>query len=232
MNIIEMSTIQVRILAQDTIPYHVLLRPDRVKLLVDHFKFQNHEIPFPVYEQGAPRVLNLLSGEVKLNDKRNIIIENLFFENRKVQMKVKGSTDDINATFSALFAFFEEILDGFKFDDSKIILQTDQSESIAQLDIEFMSLFSPKFRKFLRMNIPRKMEYKVEIMMPRRLSFELSFEQPIKYRAHNLSLMPKNFTLEPRATTTLEDKMFFTASPCPSDVHIELIKEFEEAFKG
>jgi len=230
MKIIEMSTIQVRILAQDTIPYHLLLRPDRVKLLMDNFAFQNHEIPFPLSEQQTPKILNLLSGEIKLNGK-NIIITRILFENRKVQIKVLGSTNELNQTLLTIFTFLEGILDGFKYDDSKVILTTDQTECVVHLDVDFMSVFSHKFRKFLKTNIPPKMSNKVEMMTPRHLSFELSFEQAMQYRKYNINITSKNFTIEPRTTTSLDDKVFYTIAPCPSDVHIELIKEFEEVFK-
>jgi hypothetical protein len=229
MKVLETTAIQVRIFAKDTIPYHILLRPNRVKLLQDHFSFQNHEIPFPVFQEGAPKILNLLSGEFKLNGK-SIIIDRLIFEDRKVIIGIKGTSGELNYIFMAVFSFLKDILDGIILDDSKLILKTDQTECVVQLDVDFMSIFSPKFRKFLKTNIPPKMLHKVEMMIPRRLRIELSFEQPIQYRSHNLSLSPKNFTVEPRATTNLEDKVFFTTSPCPSDVHLSLLKEFEEAF--
>ena len=156
----------------------------------------------------------------------------MVFEDRKVIIRIKGTSDDLNSLFLELSSFLGNILDGHLIDDSKIILKTDQTECVVQIDVDFMSVFSSKFRRYLKKNIPPKMSHKVEMMIPRRLSVELSFEQPIQYRSYNLTISPKSFAIEPRATTRLEDKIFFTASPCPSDVHIELIKEFEEAFKG
>jgi hypothetical protein len=229
MKVLETTAIQVRIFTKDTIPYHILLRPDRVKLLQDHFAFQNCEIPFPISQQGVPRILNFMSGEFELNGK-SVIIDRLAFQDRKVMIGIKGTSEELNSIFAALSSFVGDILGENIFDDSKLILKTDQTECVVQLDIDFMSVFSLKFRKFLKKNIPSKMLHKVEIIIPRHLTVELSFEQPIQYRSHNLSLSVKKFTVEPRANTSLKDQVFFTASPCPSDVHLELLREFEDAF--
>jgi hypothetical protein len=205
------------------------MRPDRVKLLLDRFTFQKHEIP-PFQEAETPRVLNFRSGEIEIEGNL-VVIDQLNFLERRILVKIIGSTHELNSVFTAISSTLEDILDGFSLVSQKAILQTDQTDCMIELDIDYMSLFSLKFRKFIKNNLPKKIPYKVDIVTPKRLTFELSFIQPIEYRGRNIALSPRLFTIEPRENTALGDRIFFTSSPCPSDVHISLIKEFEEAFK-
>lgn len=229
MKILRMLTTLIRIYPEDIIPYHLLMRPDRVKLLIDRLSFQKHEIP-PFQGAETSKVLNFQSGEIKI-DGNSIIIDQLNFLERRILVKIIGSTHELNSVFTAISSILEDILDGFSLVSQKPIIQTDQTDCTVELDIDYMSLFSLKFRKFMKNNLPKKLTHKVEIVAPKRLSIELSFVQPIEYRSHNITLSPRLFTIEPRENTALGDRIFYASSPCPSDVHIRLIEEFEGAFK-
>jgi hypothetical protein len=226
MKVLETNATRVLIFPQDTIPYNLLLRAERVKILVEAFGFQNHEIPFPVSETIAPRILTLKAGEITL-DGRATTIEKVNFEDRKMLIKIKGSTSELNSVLRSFSAALEKILDGFSLESSKPLLESDRTESVTVLDIDFTAVFSKKFRKFIKKNLPHRTSHKVEMINPRRLSFELFFEQPLSYRSHKIA-----FTIEPRANTTIEDKVFFAASPCSSEIHFKILEEFEEAFRA
>lgn len=49
-------------------------------------------------------------------------------------------------------------------------------------------------------------------------------------REHGITLNSKEFVVEPKVNTPVEDRVFFTKSPFTSDVHFELIEEFESLF--
>lgn len=231
MKIIEISATQIRIFKEDTIPYHILLKPDKIKNLVERLAFQSHEIPFPISDVNAPRILNLRAGEVKINQK-SIFIYYLNFENRKVVAKIKGTTHDAITAFEEISSILCEIIDGLSLHFSNVILKSDETECVAQLDIDYYSLFSPKLKKFLKTNLMSKLSEKAESVVPKQFSFEIRFFQPQKYSKYNITLSRKIFTLEPRPNTSLEDRIFYTKSPCPSETHLELLKEIEEIFKA
>lgn len=229
MKVFEMTAIQVRIYAEDTIPYHLLLRPNSIQMIAERFGFQHQDVPFPILAPGAPKVLNFLTGELKVDD-RQFIIEQLNFENRKISLRVKGSTDGVNLVFEAILTTLKDICPGYDFEESKVILRTDQTECVVQLEIDFLSFFSQKFRKYYKSTLPLHLPNKPEMIIPKKLSLEISFFQPKEFRGYNVSLSPKLFTIEPRTNTRLEDKVFLTQSPCSSETHLKILKEIEELF--
>lgn len=231
MKTLELSATKVVIFQENTIPYYLLLRPERAQQLKEAFGFQGLEIPFPLTEPKAPKLINLIAGETKLG-KKIFSIDSLNFENRKIVIKGKGSSHELELALEQICSVLAKIMDGTLFDSSKIILQTYETECIVQLEINYNAIFTPKFNKFLKSNLFNKLSEKPRKIIPKHLCMEIRFDLPEKYSKYNVALSTKLFTIEPRANTPPEDRIFYTKSPLPSDAHLELLKEFEETFKA
>jgi len=228
----ELIVTQIRIFPADYIPYSYLLRKEFIDYVVEKYKFGKHQMPFeniPV-PANVPRVLVLESGEYKV-DKKKIIIKKVTFEDRRLITEVL-SPSKLSAKF---FNAFSKDIKKFDMDErfkaSDANYFTEETSCIVSLDIDFMDIYSDKFRNFLTKDFVKHLKHDAFEIYPRRTRFEVSFKPDEKLMKHRISLAPKLLAIEPRTEHSLDEKVFFTSSPCDTDTHLNLLKSFEESMK-
>jgi len=231
-NLKDLTVTQVKIFPHDFIPYDYLFRPDVTDSIVKKYQFQKKDFPYPPYDESTPNVLLLHSGEIKI-EKKKILIILLSFESRKITLKVKGSSKQAAKVFSQIEKDINESDSSNLFNNSNCLIETEETSCVVQLDINYESLFSNKTRRFLKQSIPEKvLPFNLKATNPIRLSFLIEFQQDKElFEKHRITISPKELTIEPRAGTSFDDKIFHTKSPTNSDTHLKLIREFEKAFK-
>jgi hypothetical protein len=231
-NIRELIVTQIRIFPADYIPYSYLLRKEFIDYIVEKYNFDRHQMPFeniPV-PASVPRVLILESGEYKIDNKK-VIIKRVAFEDRRLITEVispsKVSTKFFNA-FSKDIKKFDS--DGyFKASDANYF--SEETTCIVSLDVDFMDIYSNKFRNFLSKDFAKHLKHKPFEIYPRRTRFEVNFEPDEKLLKYRITLAAKTLVIEPKAEHSLDEKVYFTSSPCDSDTHLNLLKSYEESMK-
>ena len=68
--------------------------------------------------------------------------------------------------------------------------------------------------------------------MPSKFSARISYDLlDSGLREVGVRLVDKTLTIEPRIRTRLEERRYYTLSPTDSETHLELLREFEKAFR-
>jgi hypothetical protein len=220
---------QIRILPEDTIPYQILGVPSKLKQLKDNYQFGIEEVPFPLFEPESPKVILLKAGEAKLENK-TVVFNLLGFEGRKITLEVSGTSKEADEVFLDLANFINKLAGNTLLAEGRCLTKTEETKCIVTLDFDYWNIFSEKMEDFIKNNLLLMCERPVVSISPKRLSFEIIFNQDPELQKHKVSLAPKPFTVEPRANVPLEDRIFYTHSPFDSDTHLSLINSFEQIF--
>jgi hypothetical protein len=220
---------QVRIFKEDTIPYEVLSVANKLKELKENFHFSFEQVPFPLSEADKPKIILFKSGEAKLG-KRNIIFNVLHFEGRKIVIEVFGTSLEADELFKQLSLFINNLAKSDLLSEEKCLVKTEETKCTVSLDIDFWSIFGDKTKEFISMNVVSALDFPVLSVNPKRLSFEIIFEQNPFLGSHNIMLSPKPLTIEPRTNLPLDERVFYTNGPFSSDVHLQILESFEKTF--
>jgi len=220
---------QIRIYPVGSIPYHILCIPTKLNQLKDFFHFGAQEIPFPLYDPNTPNLIMFNSGEIAVDDK-NVIIDKLAFEGRKITLEVAGESKDADFAFLQITNFLNELTKKNDLDENNCLVKSDETKCVAHLDIDYWDIFSEGLRKFLKSALPKNFREPFISIESRKVTFEIIFKQPDDLQKEKIGLSPKSFLIEPYEATPLEKQIFHTHSPFDSDTHFQVIKTFESFF--
>ena len=229
-NIRELTSVQIRIFPADYIPYSYLLRKEFIDFIIEKYKFTSHEMPFENLPGDTPKVLVFKSGEYKV-EKKKIIIKRLAFENRRIVTDTLSTSKEATKLFNIISRDINKFqIDGsFKPSDASYL--GEDASCVVSLDVDYMDLFSDKFRNFLKVDLIKYMKHDVFEIYPKLTRFEISFKTDEKLMKNRISLSPKQLVIEPRTEHSLDEKTFLTSSPCDTDTHINMLESFEKHFK-
>jgi len=230
MKIIKGPTVtQIRIFPQDAIPYTDLAIRKNFDQFREKFSFSKTEIPFPFYELGAPKIINLSGGSITVDDE-SILINSLNFDERKIVFIIEAPSDKADKAFNIIGEELRDI-DRYKnFSASNYLVKTEETECTVHLNIDYHRFFSRQFISFIKKSVAKHSEQPLRKLALKSLCFEISFEQRKTLEDVRISIVPKPFTIEPRFATREEDKIFYTRSPYDSETHLRLLKELESLF--
>jgi hypothetical protein len=220
---------QVRIFPVGSIPYEVFSVSENLTQLKDFFSFSNQEVPVPLFEAGAPKVIILAAGQFKHEDK-NIIINRLHFDNRKIVLEVVGNSNEADGVFGNIIAHINKISSNCRLDEQMCQLKTQETKCMVGLDIDFWNVFSEEMKRFIQKEAPQSLKYPLRSIEPKNLSFEVAFQQTESLQEDRITLTPKKITIEPQTGIPLSKGIFYTQSPFDSETHLKLIESFEKAF--
>ena len=230
-NVHELTSILVKIFSQDTIPYRHFARPILMDGLKGFFKFQEVEMPFPLHDPTTPNTLILKAGEIELNGRLNFI-ERMIFEDRKITVAIKADTSTAEQILSLFIGKVNELTGETNFSLKNVLLNTYETTSVAELDINYEKFFNEHSLDFIKTNAESYLKLKIANITPVKFTMEVLFEQNPKLMYEDrLSYAPKNITIEPRIGTTPKEKMFFIATPCNSENHLKFVKQLEKVLR-
>lgn len=225
-----LTVTQIRILPEDTIPYQILGLHERLKQIKDNYYFSGEEIPFPLHIPGTPKIVTFRMGELKYKDK-SVIINQLSFEGRRIVLVVIGTSEDANVVFTDVAKFINRLTDKEILDESKCLVKTEDTQCSVALNIDYWSIFSDKTKQFIDNNLYLMFDQPIVAIEPQKLSFKIIFKQDSDlYDKENIAYSPKLFTVEPRENIPFEKGVYYTYSPFSSEIHLQLIRTFEDTF--
>jgi|GEM_PF-2533818 len=226
----ELTVTQIRIFPADYIPYSYLLRREFIDYVCSKYNFQHHEIPFEKIPGDVPRVMIFSSGEYKI-DKKKVIIKRLSFENRRILTEITCPSKTAVLIFNTIARDIRKFDMDEQFKASSIDFFSEETSCIVTLNIDFMKVYSTKFKSFLSKDFLNILPHKYFEIYPKSFRFEVGFETEEKLMKKRISLAPKQLVIEPRTERPIDDQVFFTSSPCDTNTHLEILKSFEKTFR-
>jgi hypothetical protein len=230
-NIRELTSVQIRIFPADYILYNYLLRKDFVDFILDKYKFTSHEMPFGNAPGDTPKVLVFKSGECKI-EKKKLIIKRLAFENRRIVTDTLSTSKEATKLFNIIAKDIDKFQTDGNFKSSDVSFLSEEASCIVSLDFDYKDMFSEKFITFLNEDLKSRMRHDVFEVYPKLIRFEISFKPDEKLRKNRITLSPKQLIIEPRTEHPLDERVFFTSSPCDTDTHLNILGTLEKTFKG
>lgn len=222
---------QIKIFPADYIQYGYLMRPDFIDFLVKKYKFEEQKTPFNFYSPGEPKLLIFRGGEFNFENNK-IIIHTFQFEDRKIILEVTGSSKAAKNIFEALEKDIRDFdpSKSFKIEDASFHSET--TFCIVTLDVNFMDIYSKKFKEFINNNFASRLKNDYLNIFPKVMRFEVEFKPDLKLlQNESITLSPKTITIEPRGKSGIKKKVFQTESPFDSDTHLKLLEDFEKMFR-
>jgi hypothetical protein len=212
--ILEIFSSSRRLYAPDSLPWPQLASSSGVEKLRERYRFGNVQ-PFTTTQLIAQ------GGEFAA-EKRSIPVQNLVLQPNSVEYQIAGKTVDGEAFYTDLVRCIGEI---GRFEATEYA-KTFQTVAIAKLAVHFDQLFSPKMLKYLtQAAVPA---FEIHQAEPHVQLGSLSWVVSYQTKTTDFFYHPRAFTIEPRAGSRVEDRLYYTLSPTDSESHVTLLRQFEK----
>lgn len=231
----ELTIMQRRIFGIDVLPFRQLVTASNLPKLTDLFLFKNTDLA----EDPNTRVLDSVKmtlGEFKLADKI-YPVDVLVVERRSITFVIQADSEIADKFYLTIADILREIGPNKEFTADSYLLNTTVTNCVVSLDFDFKDIFSKTFSSFVKKEVTdtstAAVENKAKVkILPKSLAFNVNYSVTDKSLLdNNLSINTKQFTVEPRMGTKIEDRIYFTSSPTDSKTHLKLIEELEMLFK-
>ena len=107
------------------------------------------------------------------------------------------------------------------------ILINDETACVATLEINFSDLFAPPLKALVEGEAKRMLSDKyvsAKSISFKNLSFEVRYESAdSSLEEHEVGVVSKALTIEPRLGASLKERRFFVSSPTDSETHLALM---------
>ncbi len=185
--------------------------------------------PAPLMNDRGPIIF--LRGGIKEKD-RVLVINRVAVEPRRIVLEVVGTSKEANQVYDSLLSAIDSAA---QIDLDRLrtpLLVAETTQCVATLGFHFESLFNSTFTQLLDSRVKKEATNKLAkgSVNPVLAEAEISYQIRDKTLTENkISMLPKKFTIAPRAGTPLESRRYFLSSPFDSDTHLKVFKELEEA---
>lgn len=224
-DIVDLTVTQIRIYPVDALPFADLRLTPSIKAIKEAFHFANVQPDL----LGGQLIFN--SGTIESRGKI-VNILNLTIDPRRIQIQARARSAAVDTFYNSLTKVLESATKQAHAGPIQPLVKAEETSCVAILDIDFDQLIAPALVSFLQGE--GKSKLRTEYGEPRSIAFKsLSFE--IKYapasptiEEHDVVLMNKMLTIEPRQSTPLRERRFFTLSPTDSETHLSILQALEK----
>jgi hypothetical protein len=224
-DIVDLTVTQIRIYPVDALPFADLRLTPRVKAIQEAFHFANVQ---PDLLGGQ---LIFSSGTFEGRGK-SVNILSLTIDPRRIQIQARARSAAVDAFYNSLIKVLEPTIKEPNAGGIVPLVKAEETSCVAILDIDFDQLIAPALIAFLQGD--GKSKLRTQYGEPRSIAFKnLSFE--IKYapasptlEEHDVVVINKMLTIEPRQSTPLRERRFFTLSPTDSETHVSILEALEK----
>ena len=223
-NIVDITVTQARLFPTDCLPFSQLRVPENAKIVQQAFKFGAVQTdPFGLQISFANGIFDYRG--------KSINVLSLIFEQRKISIQIRGRSPAADSFYFAVAKLLQSIGNEANADKFEPLLKAEETACVATLDIDFSDLVAPPLWAFIQGDAKRRLQ--TTYGNPRSISFKnLSFE--VKYEIkpeladYDVALASKPITIEPRVSTPLNQRRFFTSSPTDSETHLAILERIEK----
>jgi hypothetical protein len=230
MQVHRLSSTLVILMQFDKIPFTNLLSGGNPEELANRYRFRSVEVG---QLNNGQSILHCQFGLFRLE--KEYPITRLQIEERKIICELEAEKSVIDAFVEDLIDFLGAMSTYDKEEPLRPILVSNESEVVVQLDLDITSLFSPEYLRFIEDDVQQKViigNTSVRVR-PAQIKFEVDYSTTDTFFQDNrITLSHKELLLQPRSGYSLEERMFASKAPLPSDLHIELLKKLEEIFRS
>lgn len=227
-DISNLQVAQIRLYPVDIIPFHMLITNSEKLQKSWNFKGLAHGVD----PEGNITTLRFTDGQMKYNN-GFATINTLLIMSRKTVLHIFGNSELADTIYRKLIAELSEYDENKMLENTEPLIKTQETTCVVTLGFSFRDIFSERVNSFLSNELKDKTsnQYSENIVFPAKFQVSVRYK-PIsdELLMHNIALVDKEFVLEPREKTPLEEQRFFTKSPTDSKTHLELIESFEKLF--
>jgi hypothetical protein len=224
--ILRVFTIARFLFGPDTIPWSYVLLESNMERLRERYRLK----PFAQVADAQGNVALVASGAGEfVSGESRQAIEQLSLEPTALQFQISATSKEADSFLGDLSLFLRDIDPNARFDLSRQYTRTYQSIAIVRLDVAYEELLSPRLRRFLENTAPSALALPDA---PADISLQ-HLSWAVRYRTQRTEwfYLPKVLTLEPRAGSKPEEKIYYTQSPTDFETHLKLLVSFEQQFK-
>ena len=223
----DLLAVQVRLFPVDTIPMDEFSTPSIRQAIEEAFGFRKDGPSIArIRPVGIPQVVTFEDGEF-LDEGVRVVVRTVEINRRRIMTRISGTSDASDKFYEE----FRELVDSITGRSlSGIVYQAEETSCAAQLDIDLAQVWNRKLSRFMRRRLA---EMASNPSIPAksfvdRISARIEFDvRDENVRGHGITVSPKNFVIEPRASAPIESRIFSTSSPFRSDLHLQSLREFE-----
>ena len=223
--ITDLTTTQVRLFEQDSIPIRALRSQSSIDALQERYAFSRVG-ETPTQEVAAE------SGAFARESKAPLVIERISVNTRRIISSAAGETSDLDEFNEAFLSF---ILSVSATDDEALrptpIFVAHETTCVVTLDFPYRRLLSAALSSCLtEVAVPAfSSDNATARLKSMDLSFDFEYELKNQHiREHGINLSEKTFRIEPRKSAPLSEQRFFVASPLDTESHLRLLRQIEE----
>lgn len=198
-------------------PVHRLRYDSYLGRISDAFGFERTDLQTDIKDPNNPLSVVFRNGRLG-----ETLVPQIELLNRKLTVNVAGGSEEAESVVQTLQERLQEALEGHDLD---LVIETDQSSVISQLNIDFASLQSPVFQS-LAQKIGEQDEYVAEVV-PSEVTCRVYFDTDEKLRREQITVSPKNVTLRRHGDSPDDFGTFESHMPTTSAYHIRLLEELE-----
>ncbi len=233
-NILTVSTRTSRVYKPDVIPFSILSTMSSLKAFQEFYKFINFEKIEGA--DGTITAFKFLNGEVQINE-QVVPISELTIETRRILLLIQEAGDLAEEIRSLIDERIADIGKIGAFKESDVIVDSVDTQMVAELDINMEDLYAPKAYSFMTEAMVQpctasvKGKAEVEIY-PDRFSFKVKYNNYVnEINQYGAMISPKPLVLEPRVQTHPNQQIFFISAPVDSITLVSLIEKLEKSLK-
>ncbi len=223
-NISELKAKQIRIFAPGMIPFVALRTAIGQKSLSALFAWTE-------VQMSSNGELVFSSGTFQQKESAPIIINSLQINERRLILEVLGDTAQADEVYRALLESLLQFDNSGLLKDALPIVVSNETSCVAALDFDWTCLISPRLLEFgrkLELELSTKSAKAEIIGLRSALVFSFTIQDEA-IRENGISLSPKPFIIEPRASIPLSERRYLTSSPTDTKNHMQLLSKLERS---
>jgi len=230
MEMINNKITQIYLVHFKQIPLIALGNKEKIEKFKQLFKFNNVEV---LQNQNGEIIAIRCNNGIYESLSGQLVIDNLQFEDRKIQFLIQGSSDDGYELFEELIMFLKELSRTKSDDFMQPIIKSEVSEIIAKLNFPMTRILNQKYVAFINSVVTESASS--EMAIPHISTGTVN--TIVDYVPEDSSLSDfrvfysrKEFTISPERGYPINDQIYYSKAPFDTKSHIKALEELEKIF--
>jgi len=234
MKILQSRSTKIILVRQNQIPINKLLSPKYVDELRNLFRFGGATLlQDPATTMSG---INYTNGLYKSDDGKEIAIQSLTVEARKIGLQLEGASSYADEFYDVIKKFLSNLVEIEQEDLLIPVIAVDETELISELKFSAHKLFSNTLYSLMSENLLNKASDASGNLAKARLGgvsavFQIDYE-PLDFSLFadsRINIARKEFAIQIATGYSVKDNVFATKAPLSTPTHIELLRDMEDS---
>ncbi|MBN2117906.1 MAG: hypothetical protein JW730_15120 [Anaerolineales bacterium] len=228
MKLLRSESTKIVLVRQNQIPIVKIANPKYVNDLVKLYSFAAVN---QLQDPGTGNFGINFNNGIYVVDGKEIAIEGLTIETRKIIIQMEGSSEDAEAFYNIVKKYLSDLVEIHQEDLLVPVIVVDETVLISELKFSPHKLFSNILYNQVSENLLARASNEISTtrLGNLALTFHLDYE-PIDFPLladNRLSLSRKEFSIQVAPGYGVNDRVFITKAPLNTNNHIEFLKDLE-----